>query len=203
MTAAIPIAVEAAESGVASTAATSAVAQAPSSVATAARGASASRAVSTGGGRSMVERTGTDLTGSRGPKAPPKPRGTGRPPRGSGGSSSRKTNRSSELRGFNPLKTTGGSAHKIVIAEFIICVILIGMAPIATRQPTGGHLYVAKDFLRITAACLLFFILALLANGPKTARFAAAFGALVTLGAAFTARQTIQTIADLINKGLG
>lgn len=86
----------------------------------------------------------------------------------------------------------------MVIAEFILCVILIGMSPILTRPPgSSGHLYVANDFLRLTGVCLLFFILALLSNQPTSARFAAAFGGLVTLGAVVNANKAILAIATL------
>lgn len=91
----------------------------------------------------------------------------------------------------------GGAAHKLVIAEFIICVVLIGITPILMRSPTNGHIYVPNDFVRLSAVCLLFFVLALLANSPQTSRFAAAFGALVTLGVAFNASQSLTAIGNV------
>lgn len=97
----------------------------------------------------------------------------------------------------------GSAAHKLVVAEFIFCVVLIGITPILMRQPgADGHLYVPNDFVRLTAVSLLFFILALLSNSPTTSRFAAAFGGLVTLGVAFNATQSFRAIANLfINAG--
>ncbi len=91
----------------------------------------------------------------------------------------------------------GGGAHRLVIAEFIACIVLIGIAPILIRPAGNGHLYVANDFLRLSATCLLFFVLALMSNQPKSARFAAAFGALVTLGALFNASQGLTAVANL------
>jgi hypothetical protein len=94
----------------------------------------------------------------------------------------------------------GSGAHRWVIAEFIACVVIVGASPILTRPPgKSGHLYVANDFLRLTAVCLLFFILALMANNARTARFAAAFGGLVTLGAVVNANKALIAIAEIFN----
>lgn len=92
----------------------------------------------------------------------------------------------------------GGGAHRVVIAEFIACIVIIGASPILTRPPgSSGHLYVANDFLRLSGVCLLFFILALMSNNPRTARFAAAFGGLVTLGALVNANKALIAIAEI------
>lgn len=91
----------------------------------------------------------------------------------------------------------GGSAHKLVIAEFIAAVVLVGLTPILMRQPNNGHVYVPDDFVRLTAVCLVFFVLALLANTPKASRVAAAFGALVLLGISYNAAGSLQVISDI------
>ncbi|HJP74924.1 MAG TPA: hypothetical protein VJ914_11680 [Pseudonocardiaceae bacterium] len=106
------------------------------------------------------------------------------------------------LRGFNTTAAAGkgSGAHRIVIAEFIACVVLIGASPLLTRQSTNGHLYVANDFLRMTGVCVLFFILALMSNSPQMSRFAAAFGGLVTLGALYNASAAITALAELFTR---
>lgn len=100
----------------------------------------------------------------------------------------------------------GGTAHKVVIAEFILCVILIGLTPILMRKPNNGHLYVPNDFVRLSAVCILFFALALLSNGKRSARFAAAFGALVSLGVLYNATGSLNALGAIFtnahkNKG--
>jgi hypothetical protein len=45
----------------------------------------------------------------------------------------------------------------------------------------------AGILVRMTAASILFFVLALMANGPRAGRIAAAFGGLVTVGTALNA----------------
>lgn len=99
-----------------------------------------------------------------------------------------------------PSSSKGGKspAHRVVIAEFIACVVLIGITPILTRKTDGTtHLYVANDFIRLSAVCLLFFLLLLLSNNPSTSRIAAAFGGLVTLGALYNASQFLTVLANL------
>lgn len=109
----------------------------------------------------------------------------------------------------NLLPGGGGVAHKLVIAEFAACVIMIGADPVLTRKPADSHLYLANDFIRLTAVCGLFFVLALAANTEKMAKVSAAFGALVTLGIlfnaapAFSAVSTIFTGAAATNKAGG
>lgn len=99
---------------------------------------------------------------------------------------------------FGSIKTTGGSgAHRAVVAEFILVVVLIAASPIFTRKGSGSHLYQAGDFVRLSATCLLFFVLALLSNSAGTARIAAAFGGLVTVGVMFSARDSVTAIASL------
>jgi hypothetical protein len=74
--------------------------------------------------------------------------------------------------------------------------ILIGTAiigPVGEGDSTPTAEQVAKSsagagiLVRMTAASLLFFVLALMANGPRAGKIAAAFGGLVTLGTALNA----------------
>lgn len=147
---------------------------------------------------SITQRTGVTPTTPRPPTDTDRPPATSRRATGSSrrASGSRRT-------GFpRPPATLSlgghGGAHKAVIAEFILVIVLIGLTPILIRQPDeSGHLYVPNDFIRLSAACLLFFVLALASNHPQSARFAAAFGGLVTLGVVFNSWRTLYAIGSL------
>lgn len=160
------------------------------------------------GSRSVTERTGVAPTRPRAasgirPSSPPAAARTGQ---GSTSSSASRSKGGGGRLSFPKISTgkgTGATAHRVVIAEFVACLVLIGVMPILVRPPasdSGGnpHVYVANDLLRLSATCLLFFILALLSNQPRSARFAAAFGGLVTLGAAFNANQAFVALAALL-----
>lgn len=155
------------------------------------------------GSRSVTQRTGVAPSRPRTPTrtsspatAPPASTRTGTGSQtGRGRGSGRRSS-----GGFTGPKLTskGSGAHRLVIAEFLLCVVLIGLSPILVRQPGGdGHLYIANDFIRLSAVCLLFFVLALLANQPNTARWAAAFGGLVTLGTLFNASQAVTALGSI------
>lgn len=67
----------------------------------------------------------------------------------------------------------------MMIAEFIVCVILLGLSPLAKGRGEMGPVRFMK---RGTATCGLFIVLGLLSSAGKgAARAAAMFGALVTL----------------------
>lgn len=167
-------------------------------------GAGGAAVRSTAARRSVTARTGVQPTSPKPPAT--KPPASGRTGKGSASSSasSKRTSRSRALSipKFSGLKGGSGAAHKVVIAEFVLCVVLIGIAPILVRPPAPDgsgreHVYLANDFVRLTATCLLFFVLALLANQPRSARFAAAFGGLVVLGAAFNANKAFIAVSSL------
>lgn len=99
-----------------------------------------------------------------------------------------------------------GSAHRIVAAEFALCVVLVGMSPVVMRNPTNGHVYVPNDFVRLSAVALVFFVLALMSNNARGSRIAAAFGALVTLGVLYNASSSLTALGSIFvnstkNKG--
>lgn len=156
----------------------------------------------------VPNRTPTVPGAARGSSTPPAARGSygGAARQGGAGSPGSRSGQGKpgfgSLRGFSTTAAAGkgSGAHRIVIAEFIACVVLIGMSPLLTRQSTNGHLYVANDFLRMSGVCLLFFILALLSNSPQMSRFAAAFGGLVTLGALYNASAAITALAELFTR---
>jgi hypothetical protein len=90
-----------------------------------------------------------------------------------------------------------GKAHRVVAAEFVLCVVLVGIGPILIRKPKNGHLYQANDFVRLSALSLLFFVLALMSNTPRSARLAAAFGGLVTLGVVYNASAPLAAVGGV------
>ena len=84
----------------------------------------------------------------------------------------------------------GNTYHRWVMAEFIGCVLLTGMTPLLTKpRDAEGNvedldvkaaLFGADALVRLSALCVVFLILALLANHEKSGKFAAAFGGLIT-----------------------
>jgi hypothetical protein len=92
-----------------------------------------------------------------------------------------------------------GLYQRIVIAEFIATMLIIALSPfLVSRTATSddpeleaqhavARLSLSRPLVRMTAACLVFFLLALVANGREAGRVAAAGGGLVMLGALLNA----------------
>jgi len=99
--------------------------------------------------------------------------------------------------------------HRIVLAEFAACVLMIGATPILAPKTTSrkGHIEVdtgvtlAGPLVRLTATCVVFFVLALMASGQRAGKVAAAFGALVTLGVAMNSIDALTALAKVFNNG--
>ncbi len=99
-------------------------------------------------------------------------------------------------------KLAATAYHRIVIAEFVATVIIIAMAPFLIPRDKSSadpeeeaaaavrNLKLSRPLVRLTAVCIVFFILALSANGQRSGRVAAAAGALVMLGAMLNATET-------------
>ena len=92
-----------------------------------------------------------------------------------------------------------GRYRRIVLAEFLAVVLLIGVGPMVKPRPagqtpeqSGNAADLAAPLVRLTAACALFFILALAASGPRSGRLAAGFGGLVLAGTLLNATTTLQ-----------
>lgn len=106
---------------------------------------------------------------------------------------------------------TTGAYHRIVIAEFLATVLIIAAAPILVpRDASSGtpaeearaavrSLSLSRPLTRLTAVCVIFFILALSANGQRTGRVAAAFGGLVMLGALLNATDTWTALGQMFS----
>ena len=74
--------------------------------------------------------------------------------------------------------------HRVVMAEFLFAILVLVLAPILTPDQSGSSkgFFKAADIVRMTAVCLVYFILALMSNGQKLGKAAAAFGGLVLTG---------------------
>jgi hypothetical protein len=173
--------------------------EAGSEVAAGAESASAGAAASKAGGRAATARGGGRTGGYFGGiTAPPGgsqaatgPKAAGRSAKGPGrkkaavadiGVPAAVNHRTS----LDPTEISLGVGwHRVVMAEFIAAIFVIVFAPILTPDSAQGGskgFFRAADIVRMTAVCLVFFILALLANGQKLGKVAAAFGGLVLTG---------------------
>lgn len=93
--------------------------------------------------------------------------------------------------------------HRIILVEFLGCVILVTAAPILNPKTSGKGAQLAVDtsvsfagpLVRLTAVCVVFFVLALMGNGQRTGKIAAAFGGLVLLGCVLTAHDIFAGLA--------
>jgi hypothetical protein len=108
------------------------------------------------------------------------------------GNGSQPGNKQQSQSASGPTITFAGQTtyHRWVMAEFIGCVVLTGMTPLLDEPKdvegqgitTQAALFGADALLRLTALCVVFFILALLSNHEKSGKFAASFGGLITAG---------------------
>ena len=102
------------------------------------------------------------------------------------------------MKSFPALKLpSGDNGRRLLVAEFALSVLLISITPVLMRRPRDGHLYVPNDFVRLSAVSLLFFVLALASNGPKSSKAAGLFGGLVTLGVLYNAAGSLQAIGAI------
>ena len=106
------------------------------------------------------------------------------------------------LAGPGP-KLSGTAPQRLIVTEFIACVLLVGVSPVLMRKPSNGKLYVPNDFVRISAVSLIFFVLALSASGQRSGRVAAAFGGLITLGVLFNAAGSIKAVGSIFASTTG
>ena len=76
-----------------------------------------------------------------------------------------------------------GNYQPVILAEFVAAVLLVALAPVATRKDkTGISPYEGQDMVKLGAITAVYLILALVSTGGREAgRFAAWFGALILL----------------------
>ncbi len=89
-----------------------------------------------------------------------------------------------------------GNYRRALIAEFVVCVLLLGLSPLAKGSGEMGPVRFMK---RGSATCALFVILGLLSSaGRGAARAGAAFGGLVTLVLLVDQREAFGKLATII-----
>jgi hypothetical protein len=101
--------------------------------------------------------------------------------------------------------------HRIVLAEFAACIVIVGVSPVLTPRTTvkGGKTVAdttvsyAGPLVRLTAVCIVFFVLALMASGERTGKIAAAFGGLVLAGALLNATDMFAALGKAFGPGKG
>lgn len=96
------------------------------------------------------------------------------------------------------LKGDAGKYRRMMIAEFIVCVILLGLSPLAKAEGEMGPIRFMK---RGSATCALFIVLGLLSSAGKgPARAASMFGAMVTLVLLVDQREAFGKLAATLNQ---
>jgi hypothetical protein len=94
-----------------------------------------------------------------------------------------------------------GRYDRVLLAEFVICMVLLGLSPLAK----GADETSPRDFMKKgSATAALFIVLGLLsAIGPKTSKAAAAFGGLCTLVLLIDQRSAFGMLAKKLAPGGG
>lgn len=96
------------------------------------------------------------------------------------------------------LSGSSGKYRRMLIAEFIVCVIMLGLAPLA--KP-AGELGPVRFMKRGSATCALFIILGLISSGGRgAARSASAFGALIVVVLLVDQREAFGALAKLLSE---
>jgi len=95
-----------------------------------------------------------------------------------------------------------GRYRRIIIAEFAATVVIIGASPFLaprkgseTPAEAAARFTLAAPLVRLTAACIVFFALALMSHGQKTGRVAAAFGGLIMVGTLLNATTALDGLS--------
>lgn len=95
------------------------------------------------------------------------------------------------------LKGDAGRWRRMMIGEFIVCVIILGLSPLAKGSGEMGPVRFMK---RGSATCAFFIILGLLSSAGKgAAKAGAMFGALVTLVLLVDQREIFGKLAKTLN----
>lgn len=95
------------------------------------------------------------------------------------------------------MRADSAGPRKVLVAEFLICMIIAAFSPLTKDEDTPGRL-----MKQLTALCLLFFGLGLLTSaGRGAARTAAAAGGVVTLVLVVGHRNLLVKVAEIFNRG--
>lgn len=100
-------------------------------------------------------------------------------------------------KGSTLFKGDAGRARKMMIGEFIICIVLLGLSPLAAEKDMGPIRFMKRG----SATCAMFIVLGLVsALGKGAARASAMFGALVTLVLLVDQRGAFGKLAATLNR---
>lgn len=101
--------------------------------------------------------------------------------------------------GSGKKKHTG--AHRLLIAEFLIVIITIGLSPLGRDDTDDDDHKAAGDWVRkASAACALWIVLGLIASvGPRSSKAAAGFGGLVALVLLIDQRSVWTKLAEVLD----
>jgi hypothetical protein len=84
-------------------------------------------------------------------------------------------------------------ARKILVAEYIVCMIILAFSPLTDRHGTDS---VVTWMKRGTAMSVVFLLLGIVSSGgPRAEKMAAAFGGLIAIGLAMNDRDVFATMA--------
>lgn len=117
------------------------------------------------------------------------------------GKSGRRGLPSSHTRYIRYLGNPSVSHVGTLAAEYVGGVIIICIAVPLKAGSDGYQKTMVSTIYRVSALTLLFFVLALMANNPKSGKVASLFGALVDLGIVFVATtdHTFQTLGNALS----
>lgn len=88
--------------------------------------------------------------------------------------------------------------EKVIVAEFVIVVLLVAVAPMTRKERTGLSPYYGQDLVQLVAIMAAYFILGLIAQGGHSAaRIAAWFGGLLALGIGLGEAAYLAKVFDL------
>lgn len=98
--------------------------------------------------------------------------------------------------GSKALSGASGKYRRVLIAEFIVCVIMLGLSPLAKG---AGEMGPVRFMKRGSATCGLFIILGLISSGGRgAARAASAFGGLIVIVLLVDQREAFGSLATLL-----
>jgi hypothetical protein len=88
--------------------------------------------------------------------------------------------------------------EKVIVAEFVIVVLLVAVAPMTRKERTGLSPYYGQDIVQLVAIMAAYFILGVIAQGGQgAARVAAWFGGLLAIGIGLGEAAYLTKVFDL------
>lgn len=90
---------------------------------------------------------------------------------------------------------------RLVALEFLVTMALIALAPVMIGPDDKAPKDLTQPFVRFAGTCAVFVVLALMTQGERAGRVAAAFGGLVMVVAIVNGMKEIQVIGRLFGSG--